>query len=429
MGNPKRGEPGRSGRPGSGGGHATWRSRIVGSADVPPADLAPNPANWRVHPSEQRAALVAALDEVGWVAHVTVNRRTGRILDGHLRRDEAEARGEATVPVVYVDLSEEEERLVLASLDPIAAMAEAEDAQLRALLDGLEPADEGLRAMLDDLGRAHGLDALLPALDVPDDVLPLPEEPYVEPGDLFHLGDHHLLCGDATNPDDVSRLLDGAKPKLLVTDPPYGVELDLAWRDEVTKSTARSKGHRNTSLAGDGKVDWSEGFALVPSLTVGYVWHAGVHAAEVAEGLVRIGFDVVSQIIWDKGQWPLSRGWYHWRHEPAWVVRRKKAKVPYLGSRDQSTIWEAPSPKRSSEEDEQDHPTQKPVLLYERPIRNHTRKGDQIYDPFAGSGTAIIAAERAGRRAYAMDIDPRYVQIAKERWETQTGKTAEKVDA
>jgi len=406
-----------------------WRNRIVEVAEVPPDDLVANPANWRSHPKEQRDALAAALDEVGWVAQVMVNRRPGNLVDGHLRVDLALARGEPTVPVVYIDVSEEEERLILATFDPIAAMAEAEATQLKALLDGLDPADEGLRAMLDDLGRAHGLDALLPSLDIPDDVLPLPEKPYVESGDLFRLGDHMLACADALNREAVARLLDGAKPKLLVTDPPYGVELDLSWRDTASKGKGRAKGHRNTSLSGDARVDWSEAFALVPSLAVGYVWHAGVHAAEVAEGLRRIGFDIVSQVIWDKGAWPLSRGWYHWQHEPCWVVRKQKAKVPFLGSRDQSTVWQAPSPKRASEEEAQDHPTQKPALLYETPIRNHTRKGDAIYDCFAGSGTAVVAAERSGRRAYAMDIDPRYVQIAKERWETLTGKKAEKVDA
>ena len=109
-------------------------------------------------------------------------------------------------------------------------------------------------------------------------------------------------------------------------------------------------------------------------------------------------------------------------------MRKRKAKVPFLGSRDQSTVWQAPSPKRASEEDKQDHPTQKPVLLYETAITNHTRPGDAVYDPFVGSGTAIIAAQQLGRRCYAMDIDPRYVQVAKERWERSTGQTAEKVD-
>ena len=156
--------------------------------------------------------------------------------------------------------------------------------------------------------------------------------PRTKSGDLWVLGDHRLLCGDATKADDVARLLDGAAPRLLTTDPPYGVSLDGSWRDGVYNALGpaektymrvsgqpaaddaaddatgapgarrgRSRGHRNTTLSGDTRVDWSEAFALVPSLSVGYVWHAGVHAAEVAQGLERIGFEIVAQVIWDKG--------------------------------------------------------------------------------------------------------------------------------
>ena len=244
-----------------------------------------------------------------------------------------------------------------------------------------------------------------------------PAEPYVQPGDLWLLGEHRLLCGDATNPDDVARLLDGAEPTLLATDPPYGVSLDPTWRDGVYNELGpaeqpymRTKGHRNTTVSGDTRVDWSDAFALVPSLTVGYVWHAGVHAAEVAIGLQRIGFEIASQVIWDKGLFAMGRSWFHWGHEPCWVVR--KPGIPHLfhGSRDQSTVWRAPSPKMimgGSDEEKQDHPAQKPVLLYETPIRNHLRPGEAVYDPFVGSGTCLVAAETLGRRCYAMEIDPR----------------------
>jgi ParB-like chromosome segregation protein Spo0J len=127
---------------------AAWRNRIVGHADVAPAELVPNPRNWRSHPQEQQRALAGALGEVGWVAEVLVNRTTGHVVDGHLRIELALARHEPTVPVTYVELSEDEERLVLASLDPLAAMATAEQEQLAALLAGLDPADEALRALL-----------------------------------------------------------------------------------------------------------------------------------------------------------------------------------------------------------------------------------------------------------------------------------------
>jgi DNA modification methylase len=190
----------------------------------------------------------------------------------------------------------------------------------------------------------------------------------------------------------------------------------------------RTRGHRNTTLSGDTRVDWSDAFALVPSLTVGYVWHAGVHAAEVAQGFERIGFEIVAQVIWDKGLFAMGRSWYHWAHEPCWVVRKPGIPNLYIGTRDQSTIWRAPSPKMimsGSTEEKYDHPAQKPVVLSEIPIRNHA--GD-VYDPFAGSGTTIIAAERLGRRCYAIELDPRYAQVMIERWQAFTGRTAVRVD-
>ena len=193
----------------------------------------------------------------------------------------------------------------------------------------------------------------------------------------------------------------------------------------------RTKGHRNTTLSGDTRVDWAEAFALVPSLRVGYVWHAGVHAGAVAAGLQRIGFEIVQQVVWDKTLFAIGRSWYHWGHEPCWVVRKPDVKTPFLGDRDQSTVWRAPSPKMimgGSEEEKLDHPTQKPVVLFETPIRNHLRPGGLVYDPFAGSGTAIIAAEELGRKALAMEIDPRYMQVSIERWERFTGRTAERLD-
>ena len=169
----------------------------------------------------------------------------------------------------------------------------------------------------------------------------------------------------------------------------------------------------------------------MPSLDIGYVWHAGVHAGEVASGLARIGFVIVAQVIWDKGLFALSRSWYHWAHEPCFVVRRAGAAVPFYGGRNQATIWRAPSPKRVSgagSEESFDHPAQKPVLLYETPVANHLRPGEALYDPFAGSGTSLIAAERLNRCCYAMEIDPRYVQVSLERWAAFTGREAVRVD-
>ncbi|HEY8869659.1 MAG TPA: DNA modification methylase [Candidatus Limnocylindrales bacterium] len=411
---------------------APWRNRIVGSGEEVPNQLLANPGNWRVHPKAQQDALAGALDQVGWVQQVLVNQRSGFVVDGHARVALALTRGEATVPVLYVDLDPEEEALVLATLDPIGAMADRDSAKLEELLAGVTVDDAGLQRLLADLaGPRKGL------VD-PDEVPDVPDEPYVKAGDLYALGDHRLLCGDATNADDVARLLEGAGPTLLATDPPYGVQLDPTWRDGVyndlgpaEKPYMRIKGHRNTTLSGDTRVDWSEAFALVPSLIVGYVWHAGVHAAKVAEGLERIGFEIVSQVIWDKTLFAMGRSWYHWSHEPCWVVRSRGAKVPFLGERNQATVWRAPSPKMimgGSTEEKFDHPAQKPVALFEAPIRNHLEPGDAVYDPFLGSGTTLIAAEMLTRRCYAMDIDPKYCQVAIERWQAFTGREAVRIN-
>ncbi len=405
-----------------------WRNRIVGQGEESPAALIANPKNWRTHPKAQQDALAGVLDEVGWVQRVLVNRATGLLVDGHLRVELAARRREAAIPVTYVDLTEREEALVLATLDPIAGLAEFDDAKLAELLAGIEVGNDALLALLKDLApRGRGRTD-------PDDVPPVPDDPYVRSGELWRLGEHRLLVGDATKAEDVARLLGGAEPTLLATDPPYGVSLNPTWRDGVynalgpaEKPYMRIKGHRNTTISGDTRVDWSEAFELVPSLRVGYVWHAGVHAAEVAAGLQRIGFEIVSQVIWDKGLFAMGRSWYHWRHEPCWLVRKPGSKVPFLGERNQSTVWQAPSPKMimgGSKEEKYDHPAQKPVVLFETPIANHLKADEAVYDPFLGSGTTLIAAEHLDRRCYAMELDPRYAQVAIERWQAFTGKVA-----
>ena len=430
---------------------AAWRNRIVGHADVAPAELVPNPRNWRSHPADQQRALAGALGEVGWVAEVLVNRTTGNVVDGHLRIDLAVARQEPSVPVTYVELTEDEERLVLASLDPLAAMATAEQEQLAALLSGLAPADEALRSLLDALAQENGIAGNRGLVD-PDDVPEVPAETYVRPGELWTLGTHRVLCGDATDASDVTRLLDGTAPNLLATDPPYGVSLDPTWRDRVynelgpaeppymtvrrkmragSGAGGRAAEHTNTTLSGDTRADWSEAFALVPSLQVGYVWHADVHATEVALGLERIGFEIVCQVIWDKGLFSMGRSWYHWKHEPCWVVRKPGISNLYIGPRDQSTVWRAPSPKMlmgGSTEGKFNHPAQKPVVLSETPIRNHLNAGETVYDPFLGSGSTLIAAETLGRRCYGMEVDPKYVHVTIERWQALTGQTATRVE-
>jgi DNA modification methylase len=232
-------------------------------------------------------------------------------------------------------------------------------------------------------------------------------------------------------------LLGERQPLLLVTDPPYGIELDSEWRDKAGLNGCgpappsyfkkkRTPGHQETSISGDTRADWSAALALVPSLQVGYVWHASRFTREVLDGLLRIGFVPHQQIIWDKQRTVLTRTLYWFQHEPCWFVRKKNA--PWYGKAGaNSTIWASPSPKfimGGSDETKFDQPTQKPIELMRRPILNHTTGGELVYDPFLGSGTTLAAAEVTGRVCCGLEIDPKYADVAVQRWEQLSGQQA-----
>jgi DNA modification methylase len=286
---------------------------------------------------------------------------------------------------------------------------------------------------------------------------PLPENPVSRPGDLWLCGPHRVLCGDATSPETVARLLGARKPLLMVTDPPYGIELDSEWRDRAGLNTPpgekrsalgkalakanpqypvepsymkhRSEGHTETTISGDTRADWSEAFELVPSLQVAYVWHASVFTREVLNGLLRIGFVYPQQIIWNKGRTVLTRTHYWYQREPCWYVRKKNA--PWYGKAgENSTVWDSASPEfimggsKEPEDGKLDHPTQKPCELMRRPILNHTRRGELVYEPFLGSATTLAAAELTERVCYGLELDPKYVDVVVQRWEQLSGKKA-----
>lgn len=236
-------------------------------------------------------------------------------------------------------------------------------------------------------------------------------------GDAWLLGNHRLVCGDATDPADVALALAGTVPHLMVADPPYGVSYDPGWRAKVVGMGAFAVG----TVLNDDRADWRAAWALFPG-DVAYVWHSALHASAVEASLAAVGFRTRAQIIWDKGRLIISRGHYHWRHEPCWYAVRKGRTASWAGDRKQVTVWQFPH-RRS----ETGHGTQKPLEAMRRPILNHTVPGDRVYDPFVGSGTTIIAAEELGRICHAIELDPAYVDVAIRRWETHTGRVAELV--
>jgi DNA modification methylase len=406
---------------------AVWRNRIVGHAEVAPGDLIPNPRNWRTHPDDQQRALSGALAEVGWVAEVLVNQTTGHVVDGHLRLELALARGERTVPVTYVELSEDDERLVLASLDPLTAMATAEADALATLLAGLDPSDDELRSLLDDLAREYGLDTDRTGLLDPDIVPELPAEPYVSRGDLYALGDHRLLCGDSTDAADVARLTRGVRADCLWTDPPYGV----AYEGKTDRHLRIRNDDPETSddvIAGAFRLA-----PLGPSAPFYVSAPAGPRSAAFRAALEAAGWRLHQELVWAKGSIVLGHSDYQYAHEPILYGytpgsgrpgRGRHVGSHWYGDNGESSVLEYPKPAANRE-----HPTAKPVALVAHCLRNSTRPGDLVYEPFAGSGTTLIAAEQLGRRSFAMEIDPRYAQVTIERWQTFTGREAVRIDA
>jgi DNA modification methylase len=374
-------------------------------------------------------AVAAAIKRFGFRVPVLA-KSDGTLIDGHLRIKAAKRLGMTEVPVVLCDdLSEAEIKALRISINRMAELAEWDEELLMAELEGL--AAEGIT--MDDVG--FDLDAL-EALGASAEPKGNPEadaEPQidkaeelrskwgVEPGQLWELGDHRLLCGDSTKKEDVERVIGSEKPLLMVTDPPYGVEYDATWRKAAIPQTNPGKtGGMHGKVHNDQRADWREAWALFGG-DVAYVWHAGNKAHVVAESLIGVGIDLVAQIIWAKTNHVISRGNYHPKHEPCWYAVRKGSARRFTEDRTQNTLWEIASNKNN----ETGHSTQKPVECMARPIRNHD--SEFVYEPFSGSGTTIIACEQLGRKCRAIEISPAYVAVALQRWADATGKTPKQV--
>ena len=237
-------------------------------------------------------------------------------------------------------------------------------------------------------------------------------------GDVYELisGEitHRIGCGDSTDPDHVAKILNGEEPILMVTDPPYGVEYDPGWRGRAGKGIKATGKVQN-----DDKVNWALAWHLFPG-SVAYVWHADKFCSEVQKSLEDAEFEIISQIIWNKQNFAISRGDYHWKHEPCWYANRKGHKHNWQGSRKETTVWEIANlgcfGKSKDEDDRTAHSTQKPIECMSRPIINNTEKGQGVYDPFLGSGTTLIACEQNNRVCYAGELSPAYCDISIQRW-------------
>jgi hypothetical protein len=284
---------------------------------LPVASLVPYAGNARQHPREQVAQIAASIGEFGFTVPVLVD-DAGVLVAGHGRVLAARALGMDAVPAIRLaHLTEAQARAYRLADNQLALISTWDEALLAAELRALrtEEFDLGLIGF-DGVTLDRLLGESAPEVTAPngDPDAPAPEPPAIpvtRPGDLWRLGRHRLLCGDATSAADVTRLLDGARPHLLVSDPPFGVNYDPEWRNEAGVSATMRTGR----VANDHRADWREAWALFPGDVI-YIWHAGSHARIVIESLEACGFQIRTQIIWAKPRLVLGRGDYHWQHEP-----------------------------------------------------------------------------------------------------------------
>lgn len=402
---------------------------------VPLEALHADPKNARVHNDRNIGVITDSIRTVG-AARSGVIDEDGRILAGNGMSEGAKAAGLTEAIIVETDGSRpvfvrrrglsEAEKIRLAIDDNRANELSAFDPEQVARLTA-ECADI----------RDHWTDDEWRDFTAPAEVEPkagqtdpdeVPEErpTRVTRGDLFALGDHRILCGDSTDAADVARLMGGTLARVMNTDPPYGIAYNSA---DLHRNGSVYEPIENDDLLDGAKL---QAFLeqtirvavdhLVPECAF-YLWHPMLtqgtfFAAAAADILVN------RQIIWAKPQFVFGRGEYHWQHELCFYGWRRGHRPPFYGERNQSTLW---SIGYAEGRNDRKHPTQKPVDLFVPPIQNHTRPGDALYEPFSGSGSQLIAAEKTGRRCFAMELSPAYVQVAIDRWEAFTGKQAVQV--
>jgi len=380
------------------------------------ASLVPYARNSRTHSVEQIDQIAASMREWGWTNPVLVD-ETGMIIAGHGRILAAQKLDLTEAPVMTArGWSEGQKRAYVIADNKLALNAGWDMEKLAVEIGDLQGAgfDVNLIGFTEEelAKMAGGTEGLTDPDAVPEEnaravsVL----------GDVWLLGGHRLVCGDSTDAATVAACLGQEKPHLMVTDPPYGVNYDPVWRNDAAASATRRTG----KVLNDDRADWQEAWALFPG-DIAYVWHGALHATTVAGSLLAAGFDIRSQIIWAKERLVLSRGDYHWQHEPCWYAVRRNGKGHWTGDRKQTTLWSIASRDQDAETV---HGTQKPVECMRRPILNNSKPGDAVYDPFLGSGTTLIAAETEGRRCFGIELNPAYVDVIVRRWQDFTGLKA-----
>lgn len=391
--------------------------------------LIPYARNARTHSNEQVDQIAASIKEWGWTTPILVD-ESGMIIAGHGRTLAAKKLGIKQVPVIVADGWTDAQKKAYVIADNQLALNAGWDMKLLPIelqelqelnfdleLLGFDPKE--LNAMLEP-DEVEGL--------TDEDAVPeVPEEPKTKLGDIYQLGNHRLMCGDSTSIADIERLCDGQLVDMWLTDPPYNVALGM----NETPEQAKKRNRRTDGLVVKNDKMEDEEFrqflrdsyvaadAVMKQGAVFYIWHADSEGYNFRGAAKDAGWTVRQCLIWKKSSLIMGRQDYQWKHEPCLYGWKEGAGHLWASDRKQSTILEFDKPSRNGE-----HPTMKPVELFSYQMLNNTKGGDIVLDSFGGSGTTMIAAEKHGRHAYLMELDPKYCDVIVKRWEDFTGKKA-----
>jgi len=385
--------------------------------------LVPYARNARQHGEAQIAQIAASIREFGWTNPILTDGERG-VIAGHGRLAAARKLGMDQVTTIELaHLSKAQRRALVLADNKLALSASWDDSLLAAEFEELELegydlaftgfAEEEVRAL-----RTTGTQGLTDPDEVPDP----PPEPITKPGDLWLLGDHRLLCGDSTSTDHLAQLTQGTLVDMWLTDPPYNVAVQGGNHGDPERKNG--KRIMNDQM-GDEQFRqflldaYTAANTVMKPGAVFYIWHADSEGYNFRGAAKDAGWTVRQCLIWKKSSMVMGRQDYHWKHEPCLYGWKEGSAHLWAADRKQTTILEFDKPSRNGE-----HPTMKPVALFEYQMLNNTKGGDIVLDSFGGSGTTLIAAEKNGRVARLMELDPRYCDVIVKRWENFTGNKA-----
>jgi len=387
--------------------------------EVEVSALIPYAKNSRTHDDAQVAQIAASIKEFGWTNPKLIDGNKG-IIAGHGRLMAARKLKMDKVPVIELNgMTDAQKKAYVIADNRLALNAGWDNAMLTIELQDLE--DEGFDLSLTGFNDAE-LDALLNPIEeteglTDEDAVPdVPDEPKTKLGDIYILGNHRLMCGDSCSVTDMEKLCNDRKVDMWLTDPPYNVAYEGKTKDALTI--------KNDSMTNDGfrqflRDAYVTADTVMKAGAVFYIWHADSEGYNFRGAAHDAGWKVRQCLIWKKSIMVMGRQDYHWKHEPCLYGWKEGAGHLWATDRKQTTILEFDKPSRNGE-----HPTMKPVALFEYQMLNNTKGGDIILDSFGGSGTTLLAAEKNGRIAYVMELDPKYCDVIVKRWEDFTGKKA-----